>query len=337
MSATAPRPGQGRLVLLVPDGACEPGVRTSLERARTRHLDALCSTQGVGRLRTIPAGHQPGTEVGVSRLLGLTGATPGRGWLEAAAVDVEVAPGRAAWRLDLTSGIAAAARLEAALRRTETAEVTDDVEVHPLTDRRHLLVGPARWGDAAPGHDQELPTAWRRRLAAVEDALDVRVHAWGRAQQPPLPTRRNLAVLPDSAAVRGLARGVDATLLSDLDDALAAIASARHDTVLIHDAGPDEAAHDRDPAAKRAALERFDETVVGPIVAAATAAGAAILVAPDHGCDPATGAHTAEPVPATWPGAPGTGRMTEPATCGLPVADAAATALALAPTWMEAA
>lgn len=68
-------------------------------------------------------------------------------------------------------------------------------------------------------------------------------------------------------------------------------------------------------------LTTFDRDVLGPVVSAADRASLDILVAPDHGCDPATGAHSSQPVPATWPGAPGSGTMTEAATARLPVDD----------------
>ncbi|MEX1162339.1 MAG: hypothetical protein WEB03_02040 [Nitriliruptor sp.] len=333
----APRP----LVVLIPDGAAEQGVATSLQRARTPHLDGLCAEQGVGRLATIPDGWHPGTEVGVARLVGVaTAEPPGRGWLEAAALDVEVAPDCAAWRLDLTAGHVSPARLTAALRTHATVlrEQADGVQVYDLPGHRHLLVGPAAWGDAATGHDRVLPDSWWERITPVARALEVSLHVWGLAARPTLPARPDLAVLPGSSAVRGIARLIGAAILDSFDAAMEAIASGRYPTVLVHDAGPDEAAHARERRAKIDAIERFDTAVAGPVLAAAAHAGAAVLVAPDHGCDPTTGAHTADPVPATWPGAPGRGRrLTEAATAQLPAADAAQLVLALTPAWEDAA
>ncbi|MEX1176894.1 MAG: hypothetical protein WEB09_00400 [Nitriliruptor sp.] len=327
---SAPRP----LVVLVPDGAAEPGVITSLQRARTPHLDGLCAEQGVGRLTTIPDGWHPGTEVGVARLAGIaTSAPPGRGWLEAAALDVEVSPGRAAWRLDLTAGEVPPGRLTAALR-----EHADDVQVHDLPGRRHLLVGPAAWGDAATGHDRPVPDSWRERLTQVEHASEASLHVWGLAARPTLPAHPSLAVLPGSSVVRGMARLIGAAILDSLDAALDAITRGAYATVLIHDAGPDEAAHARDRHAKVDAIERFDAAVVRPVLAVAASAGAAVLVAPDHGCDPATGGHTPEPVPATWPGAPGDGRrLTEAATTQVCATDAVQVVLGLGSAQEEAA
>jgi len=337
VTGAAPRDTARPLVVLVPDGASEPGIQTTLSRANTPHLDALCASQGVGRLRTIPIGANPGTEVGLARLVGITADAPARGWLEAAAAGLDVGIGRAAWRLDLVAGTATAKQLTGALGALGASGPDPDPEVQALNGGRHVLIGPAGWGDAAAGHDRPIPMAWQHRLASVEDALGVRLRVWGRAAHPTLPVRADLAVLPDSPAALGLTRSVRATSLPDLQAALRAIKEARHSTLLIHDAGPDEAAHRRDPQAKRAAIERFDATVVGPVLAVADAHGAAVLVAPDHGCDPETGSHTAEPVPATWPGAPGIGRLTEAQTADAPVADAATTVHELAPAWEDAA
>lgn len=337
MTGAAPAHAVRPLVVLVPDGASEPGLRTTLARADTPHLDALCASQGVGRLRTIPAGANPGTEVGLTRLVGITALAPARGWLEAAAAGLEVGIGRAAWRLDLVAGTATIAQLVDALGALGASGRGPDPEVHALEAGRHVLIGPAGWGDAAPGHDRPMPTAWQHRLAPVENALGVRLRVWGRATHPRLPVRTDLAVLPGSPAALGLARSVRARHLPDLRAALRAIEEARQPMVLIHDAGPDEAAHRRDPGAKRTAIERFDATVVGPVLAVAAAHGAAVLVAPDHGCDPRTGSHTADPVPASWPGAPAVGRLTEARTADVPVADAVTTVRELTPSWEDAA
>jgi 2,3-bisphosphoglycerate-independent phosphoglycerate mutase len=87
--------------------------------------------------------------------------------------------------------------------------------------------------------------------------------------------------------------------------------------VVVHLPDPDDAAHARDRAGKIAAIERLD-AVVGDLLTL----DADVTVCPDHGCDPATGTHTAEPVPAlsTRPGG-GAARFTERAVAHLPVRD----------------
>lgn len=329
---TTPASPSSPRVVVVPDGAAEPRPAgrfepaTSLAVALTPNLDALARRQGIGRLRTIAAGRHPGTEAGLPALLGLTLTAPvGRGWLEAAALGVELAPGLAAWRLDTRAGTPDADVLRAAFVHAGL-----DVRIHDLPEHRQLLIGPHVWGDAAVGHDQQMPARWRVRLAPVEQAAGVRLHAWGRAARPALPRLPGLAVLPGSTAALGIARLVGAEVLSDLDHAVRAIRRRRHTQILVHDGRPDDAGHARDPAAKVAAVTAFDRDVLGPVLAASDAVGAVVVVSPDHGCDPATGAHTAQPVPATWPGAPGRGRVTEADVAPTAVWDAAAVVRRLA-------
>lgn len=312
-SATAQRSCE--LVVLIPDGAAEPGTSTSLSRAATPHLDALTARQGVGALRVIPPGWHPGTETGVARLLGLAlTVPPSRGWLDAAALGLDVPARCAAWRLDVNGGGADRTRIE---DRFKALTGTSEVAVAAIDKRRHVLIGPARWGDAAAGHDQPMPPSWRLRLAPIAAEFQVGLHAWGTAARPQLAASTDLAVRPASGAVHGLARLAGCEVLPGRPTALERILAGGARTVVVHDAAPDEAAHARDIDAKIAALERFDTEVVGPAVSAALAVGARVVVAPDHGCDPATGRHTSEPVPATWPGAPGHGRLTEHAVQGL--------------------
>jgi 2,3-bisphosphoglycerate-independent phosphoglycerate mutase len=93
----------------------------------------------------------------------------------------------------------------------------------------------------------------------------------------------------------------DSDLAAKARAALAAI-GAGATRVVVHVGGPDEAAHRRDRAAKVAAIERADRELIGPLAEALRAAGGTLRVCPDHGCDPATGAHDGAPVPCLdWP------------------------------------
>jgi 2,3-bisphosphoglycerate-independent phosphoglycerate mutase len=90
--------------------------------------------------------------------------------------------------------------------------------------------------------------------------------------------------------------------------------------VVVHVGGPDEAAHERDPAAKVASIEAADTLLLAPLAAELRARrrtrgedAASLRVCPDHGCDPASGEHDDAPVPCLdWPAAqPMGGRLTE--------------------------
>lgn len=67
--------------------------------------------------------------------------------------------------------------------------------------------------------------------------------------------------------------------------------------VIVHVGGADEAGHARSPEGKLAVLRAADREVIAPLVGAVRAAGGRIQVGPDHGCDPASGAHVPGPVP----------------------------------------
>lgn len=297
--------------LLILDGASEPpGERpTSLERARTPELDALARGGTLGRLRTVAPGLPAGSESALPALLGWTPPRPvDRGALEAAAAGVRLVPGKRAWRVDAVSaggGGRVAVRLAGQL---------PDHRVIQLAGHRLLVVG------APP-----LPAGVR--------AAGLRV--WPEGDPLPPVLDHSTVVIAASGAAVGAARLLGARVVepagttgdtdTDLSAKAAAATSAIADgasRVVIHVGAPDAAAHRRDAAAKVAALERIDAELVGPLVDAIARARGTLRVCPDHGCDPATGAHDGAPVPALdWPGdgrGPGD-RLTERAVAGLPV------------------
>jgi 2,3-bisphosphoglycerate-independent phosphoglycerate mutase len=124
-------------------------------------------------------------------------------------------------------------------------------------------------------------------------------------------------VVPDGAT-----GGPSTQLEAKADAALAALAAGAP-RVVVHVGGADEAAHVLDAAGKVAFLERADRELIAPLAAALR--HGTLRVCPDHGCDPATGAHDADPVPhLTWrPGGSDRGRrrLTERAVAALDVTD----------------
>ena len=77
--------------------------RTPLQYAHTPCMDELARRGSAGRLRTVPDGFQPGSEVANLSVLGydLTQVYEGRGVLEAASMQVELHPGELALRCNL--------------------------------------------------------------------------------------------------------------------------------------------------------------------------------------------------------------------------------------------
>ncbi len=101
------------------------------------------------------------------------------------------------------------------------------------------------------------------------------------------------------ARVLGFKAVTDSRFTADPDTDLNAKMEAvldtleNNDMVFLHIKAPDLFSHDRDPAAKRYFLERFDEALV-----ILKNAGVMVALAADHTTDSNTGAHTADPVPA---------------------------------------
>ncbi|HOF87552.1 MAG TPA: cofactor-independent phosphoglycerate mutase [Armatimonadota bacterium] len=97
-----------KYVLIVPDGMADhplPALdgRTPMMAAPTPHLDALARDGLIGRVRTIPPGMPPGSDVAALSIMGYDPATDytGRAPLEAASMGVELAATDVAFRCNL--------------------------------------------------------------------------------------------------------------------------------------------------------------------------------------------------------------------------------------------
>jgi 2,3-bisphosphoglycerate-independent phosphoglycerate mutase len=297
-------------VLVILDGASEPlgPAPTSLERARTPVLDRLVAEGTVSSLRTVPPGLPAGSESAIPGLLGWVPDGPvDRGAIEAAAHGIEVGAGERAWRVDRRD------RGDASTSASTLAERLPGHRVHHLSGHRMLVVGPDRLPSPGDGP---------RGTGAVGDELRV----WPAGAIPPLVLDDDTAVIGAPGAAIGIARLMGArtivppgatgrpgsNLAGKAAAALAAIdgGAAR---VVVHVGAPDEAAHMRDADAKVTAIEAADALLLAPLADALRARGGSLRVCPDHGCDPATGAHDGAPVPCLdWPAAHACGgRLTE--------------------------
>ncbi|MBI1827519.1 MAG: cofactor-independent phosphoglycerate mutase [Planctomycetes bacterium] len=152
-----------------------------------------------------------------------------------------------------------------------------------------------------------------RRDLGENPATDIWL--WGQGQSPKLqPFRERFGLSGAAIAAVDLIRGIaslvgvkvlnvpGATGFLDTNYAAkgrAAVAALEsHDSVFVHIEAPDEAGHLGDAKAKRLAIERIDEHVVGPILAAIRRAGDwRILVAPDHPTPVERRIHTMTPPP----------------------------------------
>ena len=310
-------------VLLILDGASEPvGTRpTSLERAHTPVLDRLAREGELARMRTVAPGLPAGSESAIPALLGWAPDAPiDRGAVEAAAHSVVPAPGQRVWRVDALGpdGRRPGARRVAEATRLLRARFPRH-HVMRVSGHRLLVSGPP-----------PLP------------ALPAGLNAWPEGALPPRVLDEHTTVVAAAGAAAGLARLLGATVVvpagatgqpdTDLTSkAAAAVEAAGRGAVrvVVHVGGPDEASHDRDPAAKVAAIERVDRELLPRLARLVQIYAGSLRVCPDHGCDPRTGEHDASPVPSVrWePSNPGErpgARLTERAVASLPVQDAAA-------------
>lgn len=287
-------------LLIVLDGASEPwdGSRpTSLERARTPALDTLARDGQLARVRTIPDGLPAGSETAIPVLLGWVPAEPvDRASIEAAAHGIHVAPGQRAWRVDVRA--ADGARADAAATREAAhalATAASGHTVHRLAGHRLLLVGALPPPAAAHAAHLRL---WPSGALLPNELGEDTVVVAARAAACGIAT-----LLGASVVVPHGATGDGATNLHAKTAAAVAALAGGATRVVVHVAGADEAAHTLNAAAKIAFLERSDRELVAPLAAAAARHDVVLRICPDHGCDPATGAHDAHPVPhLTWRG-----------------------------------
>jgi len=136
----------------------------------------------------------------------------------------------------------------------------------------------------------------------------------GPAMMPDLPSISGLygirgACVAGGALYKGVARAAGLEVLvvpgatGDLETNLHAKASAAadaladHELVFVHIKGADNAGHDGDAAAKTAFLERIDHEFLGDLLTRLPDRDYHLCLSGDHTTPPATGEHTADPVP----------------------------------------
>ncbi len=143
---------------------------------------------------------------------------------------------------------------------------------------------------------------------------------WGQGRPTTLPTLRerfgcSCAVITGVDIIRGIAVSMGADVIEvpgatgyiDTNyagkGAAAIKALEEYDVVVAHIEAPDEAGHLGDPKEKVLALERVDEHIVGPLLAALRGYDEwRILVAPDHPTPVTTKAHSSVPPPWAFAG-----------------------------------
>jgi 2,3-bisphosphoglycerate-independent phosphoglycerate mutase len=151
-----------KYAIIIPDGAADLPVeeldgRTPLEAAETPAMDRLVSIGRIGTTRNIPPNLPAGSDVAILSLLGYDPSVyyTGRAPLEAAAMDLEIAPQDVVFRCNIVTiidGIMedhSAGHISTQEAHTlidaladDVAEDYPDVAFHKGVSYRHLMTGP---------------------------------------------------------------------------------------------------------------------------------------------------------------------------------------------------
>ncbi len=168
-----------KYVVIVGDGMAdwpvkELGGKTPLQRAATPHMDRLASEGVVGKVRTVPEGMHPGSDVANLSILGYDPRKyySGRAPLEAASIGVDLEEGDVAYRCNLvtlrynremtqaimedySSGHISTEEAKVLIGEMDRVFGSDVVRFYPGVSYRHLMVWKNGSADAecVPPHD----------------------------------------------------------------------------------------------------------------------------------------------------------------------------------------
>lgn len=313
-------------VLVIPDGLAEhwagpDAPPTTLDAIRPLALDALARRGAVRRVAVTPQGLHPGSETGLTVLFGWTPTGPGgavsRGRIEAAAHGIEVADRDAVHRVDVRHADGRPWPELAGAAFDAVAAANPGHAVHRLTGHRLLAIG-----DREPSLPDGASLTDGTGTAedggadgpdATHDPRDApRIKLWADGEvPPPLLDDDTVVVCAPRSTAAGIARlmgartvhpsgatGRPGTDIAAKARAAISLMRAGTPTVIVHVGSPDEAAHDHDPQAKQLEAQRIDRDLLAPLAGVAMDLGSLLAVCPDHGTDPRSGRHTADPVPA---------------------------------------
>lgn len=355
-----------KYIVLVGDGMADVPVealngRTPLEAAKTPNMDAVARTGLLGRVKTIPQGMIPASDVANMSIMGYDCGRyyTGRGPLEAVNLGVELHEGDVAFRCNLVTVIQDVMEDYSAghISSDEAKKLieyigkrigNEQISFYPGVSYRHLMV--VRNGVSRKLHqlrcqaphdilgksiDKNLPQGDNaefiialmqesRTLLESHEINQVRIDLkenpatmiwlWGQGQKPDMPKfseRYGLTggVISAVDLIKGLGSIAGLRVITvpgatgyyDTDyegKARAALECLeKSDFVYVHVEAPDEAGHNGDLLEKIAAIERFDQLVVGTVLKAFQGReGWRLLVLPDHATPISLRTHTADPV-----------------------------------------
>jgi 2,3-bisphosphoglycerate-independent phosphoglycerate mutase len=337
-------------VVILAGAADEPsedlGGRTPLETARLPSLARLVASGRSGAVRTVSAGVRPSIEAALGALFGLPG-TPPAGGLLAAALGADIPAGAVPWRGDLVNLFDDCLfdPSSGSLREEEAALLVASLDEAFSSDGARFLRG-VRWrtllllpestreavteppfalvggkvkdhGPRGPGSDSLRAVMERAKAVLADHDVNV-VRAdlgenpasglwiWGGGAVPPVPRLGPGTAFGEHPSFLGLAR------LAGLDPAPPGLApAAAGGFAVVFCEGPLRASRAGDPAAKVAALEEVDRTVIAPLVERFVATGEGrVLVLASHASSSLRRRDLPDPVPFALAG-PGTSRYGE--------------------------
>ena len=194
------------LALIVLDGLGDrphpdTGGRSPVEAAATPNLDRLLSFGQIGQVVVVGPGIAPESDAGVFALLGYDPVhdSPGRGVLEAIGVEVPLAPGDVALRLNFATSDGAGTILDSRVGRSLTTVEAQDLARSVTAADLLADVGIRAEVRATVGHRGVLwlhPTSGGRLSPNISNAdpFYEKVGGMGQARRPEVP--RVLAVTP---------------------------------------------------------------------------------------------------------------------------------------------
>jgi 2,3-bisphosphoglycerate-independent phosphoglycerate mutase len=168
-----------KYIVLVGDGMAdrplkELGGMTPLQKAHTPNMDRLAATGILGKVRTVPEGMHPGSDIANLSILGYSPLEyySGRAPLEAASIGVELAEGDIAFRCNLvtlqynrdrtkvvmedySSGHISSGEARELILEVNSRLGTDTITFYPGVSYRHLMVWSGGSADieCIPPHD----------------------------------------------------------------------------------------------------------------------------------------------------------------------------------------
>ena len=162
-----------KYVIVIPDGMAdlpltELSGKTPLETANKPNMDYLASKGIIGKVKNIPVGMEPGTDVAVLSVLGYEPdqCYSGRGPLEAASMNIELEKNEVAFRcnlvtvkddimLDYSAGHISTQEAKILIKMLEEKLGSNKIKFYPGIGYRHLLISSilSEKARCTPPHD----------------------------------------------------------------------------------------------------------------------------------------------------------------------------------------